>query len=162
MEYQIHSNSVPELGIKIKRVHNSMGYPIHSNSVPELGIKIKRVHNGMGYQIHLNSVPELGIKMKRVHNSMEYPIHSNSMPELRTKIKRELSHNLCCRTHGNSVTAPEDFVRGLLGPSARAVTIHFSAFEQDMRNRFFLFPAKTTGSRRRPSVSRSVRKEERM
>ncbi|GFO15101.1 polyprotein [Plakobranchus ocellatus] len=75
---------------------------------------------------------------------------------------KELPQNLCCRTHDNSVTAPEDFVRGLIGPSAGAATGHFPAFGQDMRNRFFLFPAKTTGSSRRPTVSRSVRQEKRV
>ncbi|GFO03717.1 hypothetical protein PoB_003022200 [Plakobranchus ocellatus] len=42
----------------------------------------------------------------------------------------ELPHDFGCHTHGNSVTAPEDFVHGLIGPSSRAVTSHFSAFGQ--------------------------------
>ncbi|GFO35476.1 hypothetical protein PoB_006198100 [Plakobranchus ocellatus] len=74
----------------------------------------------------------------------------------------EYPHNLCCRTHGYSITAPEDFVRGHGGPSAGAVTNHFPAFGQDMLNRFVPFPTKTTGSSRGPTVSRSVRQEERV
>ncbi|GFO38230.1 hypothetical protein PoB_006473500 [Plakobranchus ocellatus] len=74
----------------------------------------------------------------------------------------EHPHNLCCRTHGYSITAPGDFVHGHGGPSAGAVTGHFPAFGRDMRNRFLLFPTKTTGSSRGPTVSRSVSQEERV
>ncbi|GFO46677.1 hypothetical protein PoB_007318200 [Plakobranchus ocellatus] len=74
----------------------------------------------------------------------------------------EYPHNLCCRVHGYSITAPEDFVRGLGGPSPGSVINHFPAFGQYMRNRFFLFPTKTTGSSRGPTVSRSVRQEKRV
>ncbi|GFN92817.1 hypothetical protein PoB_001932300 [Plakobranchus ocellatus] len=83
-------------------------------------------------------------------------------PRLPHGSSEELPHNLCCRTHGNSITAPEDFVRRLGGPSNGAVTDHFPALGQDMLNRFFLFPAKTAGSSRGPTVSRSVRQEERV
>ncbi|GFN95948.1 hypothetical protein PoB_002245400 [Plakobranchus ocellatus] len=74
----------------------------------------------------------------------------------------EHPHNLCRRTHGYSITAPEDFVHGPGGPTARAVTDHFPAFGQDLRNLFIMFPTKTTGSSRGPTVSRSVRQEERV
>ncbi|GFN89425.1 hypothetical protein PoB_001593100 [Plakobranchus ocellatus] len=74
----------------------------------------------------------------------------------------ELPQDLCCRTHGYSITAPEDSVHGPGGPSARVVTDHFPAFGQDMLNRFFLFPTKTTGSSHGPTVSRSVCQEERV
>ncbi|GFN78012.1 hypothetical protein PoB_000451800 [Plakobranchus ocellatus] len=83
-------------------------------------------------------------------------------PRLVHGSSEELPQNRCCRTHDNSISAPEDFVHGLIGPFARAFTGHFPAFGQVMRNRFFLFPAKTPGSSRGPTVSRSVHQEERV
>ncbi|GFN85092.1 hypothetical protein PoB_001159800 [Plakobranchus ocellatus] len=35
-------------------------------------------------------------------------------PRLMHGSSEELPLNLCCRTHGNSITAPEDFVQGHL------------------------------------------------
>ncbi|GFO14893.1 hypothetical protein PoB_004139800 [Plakobranchus ocellatus] len=54
----------------------------------------------------------------------------------------EHTHNLCCRTHGYSITAPEDFVHRHGGPSPGTAINHFPAFGQDMRNPFFPFPTK--------------------
>ncbi|GFO19578.1 hypothetical protein PoB_004608300 [Plakobranchus ocellatus] len=45
-------------------------------------------------------------------------------PRLPHGSSEEHPHNFSCLTHGNSVTAPEDVVRGLIGPSARATYRH--------------------------------------
>ncbi|GFN97354.1 hypothetical protein PoB_002386000 [Plakobranchus ocellatus] len=72
----------------------------------------------------------------------------------------ELLHNFYCRGHVNSFTPPKDIVHGLVRPLFRAVTGHLLALGQNMRNRFFPFPAKMTRTRSRPTVSRSVQSEE--
>ncbi|GFO24414.1 hypothetical protein PoB_005091900 [Plakobranchus ocellatus] len=61
-----------------------------------------------------------------------------------------------------AVVMPKYCSRACYKATSKAVTGHLPALEQKTQNRSFPFPAKTTRSRGRPTVSRLVRLEKRL